>query len=290
LIANLRLVPSLRLRSEPNLEALHEQPLPCVEYAVSSPIGVEGVGPGSREGDVLARLQLWRLCSLLSLDTGQAWWPICAPLHEEHATSDFALELGVWVAQNAGHAATSESFSEILRRECPRQLGSWIAGGWSTLEGNRALEQIARTYLHGLRSLKRGHIDAESAVTLFVSVFDAVGGLERLATGNSARVLKAMQRSYRRHYCPQLRTDADACGKQLHEFAYERRCQVSHEGAMIHLSGHFSGPLGDKPQDLDPSLPPLDMSIVGVLEHQARFLLKDLLGAPAPEEGTCIHA
>jgi hypothetical protein len=77
-VGPLTLEPSTVVRYEPNLDEL--MPPGMTQWLRSSPIGVLGqVEPGdggSHEPGVHARLQIWRLCSLLAVAWEQPWWPL----------------------------------------------------------------------------------------------------------------------------------------------------------------------------------------------------------------------
>jgi hypothetical protein len=156
--------------------------------------------------------------------------------------------------------------------------------GWQRLDRNIALEEVARTYLTALRLLSPGHLYAEPALLLLVAIFDALGTSKHSVT-------EAMTRSYARHYCPELRAHAEDSANLLFDLTYHPgRNPVGHEARQLHLAGHGSGPLGDKPRDLDPTVGRIDFAVINALATQARFLLRGELGAPNPEPGKCIHS
>ncbi|MEX0874591.1 MAG: hypothetical protein WD646_00290 [Actinomycetota bacterium] len=280
----LRTAPSAVVRYDVNPDAEPDQPLGFRILSSASPVAVEGVRDDAANWNVMARLQLWRLCALFALEWGAAWWPLCAP---EEAGGD---DLEVWARERAGVGSERvAAMSDVLARSTMADPGDWLYEAWGRLEKDPDLEQIARTHLNAQRALSQGHREAEIAMMQFVAVFDSLG--RRLgALGSSQRVLVAMQESYRRHYCPELRRDADEAGFQLHEFGYEARCQVAHEAVLKSLAGHNAGPLGDKPSDVEQALQPLDTTILRALGTQARFLLRGQLGGPNPEVGRCVHS
>lgn len=289
-VGPLTLEPSTVVRYEPNLDEL--MPPGMTQWLQSSPIGVLGqVEPGdggSHDPGVHARLQMWRLCSLLAVAWEQPWWPLHPPQFE-------------FLPLLPGSHLTHVNDVKAMRGYAPPTDRSELPGGsrlsadpwwndaWEQLTTEPELDGIARTYASALRTFRRGPLEAEAALLGFVAILDAAG--KRLgATGNSNRVRVAMAASYRRHSCPDLRANANQAGDELHRLAYERRCEVTHEAAALSLIGHRPGPLGDKPNDLDPGLaPPFNTEVLQALAKQSRLAIKGLLGCPEPETGTCIH-
>lgn len=290
-VGPLTLDPSTVVRQEPNLDEL--TPPGFTQWLVSTPISVLGrLEPGdggSHDPGIRARIELWRVTSLLAVAWEQPWWPLHPPQYEflplisgSHLTDpDDARLLG-------GFAGLGQ------RDHLPSKAGTdpdpWWDAAWDRLTSDREIEGIARSFASTLRTYRRGPLDAELALTGFIAILDAAG--KRLgAKSNTERVRAGMVSAYERHHCPELRTNAEAAAAELHQLAYTKRCKVTHEAAALSLIGESPGPLGDKPNDLDPGAdPPLNTRVLRALATQARLAVKTLLDCPAPEKGACIHS
>lgn len=237
---------------------------------------------------------VWRACALLALDNGQPWWPLGGPVltsvvrPEDMPFSETGrIEPTTATFLTRPSWASADSSSAALPESCKVEAGQWLDAAWGQLDGARSLEEPARSFLTALRLLSFGHLYVEPAFMTLVAIFDALGA----GPGNRARIKDAMLRSYGRHYCPDLRTRAAEASKLLFDLTYgPARNPLTHEAGLLHLDGHGSGPVGDRPRDLDSTAVRMDFGVVRALVVQVRYLLRGELGAPGPEPGRCIHS
>jgi hypothetical protein len=288
-LGDVTLVPSGLVRHEPNTWELTASDL--VEIRVSSPVSVEGgphASPYAPYAGPVALQQMWRACVLLTLETNVFWWPIRRPMVVEAWRND---PIGLPVERIEPTTASSLCAPPWYRSDptmapaAPQEVGvgGWLAQAWDRLDADPLLEEQCRTYLTIRRLTDEGHMFVEPVVALAVAIFDALGAGKHSITD-------AMTESFARHHCPDLRANAHEAAATLYAEMKPGRNKVAHDAGILHLIGHGSGPLGDRPGDLLDGTERLDMQFVAALVAQARLVLRGRLGAPSPEAGRCRHS
>jgi hypothetical protein len=289
--------PTGLVRREPNTHDLGVSP-DMIMWSLSSPVSLEGgpddapyapmAGPGAAN-------QVWRACALMALEVGGAWWPISQAMalegpgtpQDRYGTVERIdpASAGIFSRPPWARDETASNTERILDT-CMVEPGAWLDEAWTRLDGSPSLEDAVRSYLMGLRLLSFGHLYSEPAFLTLFAIFDGLG----VGKNDAKRIKEAMQRSYARHFCPELRNTAPQAAAELFRLTYNPgRNPLIHDSRLLHLEGAGSGPLGDRPRDLDPTVPRMHVAVIGTLVQQARYLLRGQLGAPGPEPGLCIH-